>query len=103
MKRKRKPYFPNNYEAYAQCPASFFESITYEEFYDWKISEWIIPSSVAAIVRTTDVKTKQVKEFVYKTDHGVEQRIKKLLADRRYEFVVCSAENIHHLSPNQFK
>ncbi len=45
----KKKDFPNNFEAYRAAPHQFFESIDFEEFMDWKMMGWEIPSSVAAL------------------------------------------------------
>ena len=60
----KKKDFPNNFEAYRAAPSKFFESIPFDEFMDWKMMGWEIPSSVAAIVREQDLKTGEVKEYI---------------------------------------
>ena len=36
-KKKNKPYFPNNWKAYANTPDDMFEPLPIEQFMDWKI------------------------------------------------------------------
>ena len=57
MSKKKKPYFPNNWQAYANCPAEMFDSLPIEQFFDWRVEGWEIPSSVAAIIREQDLES----------------------------------------------
>ncbi len=45
-------------------PEDFLATPTWEEFEDWKLRGWEIPSSVCCIIRATNTKGK-VKEYVY--------------------------------------
>ena len=38
-------YFPNNWEAWAEMPEDFLATPTWEEFEDWKLRGWELPSS----------------------------------------------------------
>ena len=51
---KKKPYFPNNWKQYKDAPASWFDQILFEEFMDWKIAGWEMPSSVVCMIRETN-------------------------------------------------
>ncbi len=62
---KKKPYFHNNWQLYKDADESFFLSHTFDEFMEWKLGGWELPSSVCCIIRETDPKTKKVKEHVY--------------------------------------
>ena len=48
-------YFPNNWEAIKDAPEEYFEPCTWEDFEEWKLSGWDLPSSVclASSERTT--------------------------------------------------
>ena len=98
MKRK-KPYQPNNWQAYKDSPPEWFESITFEEFESWKIAGWQIPSSIDCIIRVTDLETGKIKEHVYSKRGNAENKVKKLMSQGLHEFVVCDHENVHHLFP----
>ena len=62
---KKKPYYPNNLKALKDAPVEAFESIEYDEFMDWKISGWEIPSSVACVIREENYVTGKITEHVY--------------------------------------
>ncbi len=98
MKRK-KPYQPNNWQAYKDSPPEWFESITYEDFMNWKIAGWQIPSSIDCMIRVTDLETGKVKEHVYTKRGNAENKVKALMAKGRHDFVVCDHDDVHHLYP----
>ena len=60
-----KKYFPNNYDRVAKAPASWFMSLPYDDFMEWKMNGWEIPASHDCIIRTINCKTGKIKEFVY--------------------------------------
>ena len=61
---KKKPYYPNNWQAFKDAPDEMFCDHTFDELMDWKVAGWELPSSVYCIIRTMDVNTKKVKEYV---------------------------------------
>ena len=100
-KKKRKPYFPNNWEAIKECPADMFHSIPFDEFMDWKIAGYEIPSSINCIIRETRIDTGEVTEYVYRTAGRAKQKARQIMNDGVSEFVVCTDESVHHLYPRQ--
>jgi hypothetical protein len=95
----KKKYFPNNWKEYKHQPDWFFHPIPYEEFMDWKMMGWEIPSSVAAIIREQDLETGKVKEYVYSTVNGANKRCRKIMQESKSEFIVCSQDDIAHMFP----
>ena len=60
---KKPKYFPNNWKAYKESPDQFFIPLTYNDFFNWKVMGWALPSSIACIIREeTDGK---ISEKVY--------------------------------------
>ena len=57
MSKKKKKYFPNNYEAVAGAPAEWFGTLDFDEFMDWKIGGYELPSSINCIIRETRCDT----------------------------------------------
>ena len=91
-------YYPNNWEAWSEMPDDdFLATPTWEEFEDWKLRGWEIPSSVCCIIRATTKKGK-VKEFVYQKEHAAEDRIRALMSDGA-EFTVVTEDQIRHVTP----
>jgi hypothetical protein len=90
-------YFPNNWEAWMDMPEEYLATPTWEEFEDWKLRGWEIPSSVCCIIRATNTKGK-VKEYVYQKAHAAENRIKQLIAEDA-EFTICTDDELRHISP----
>ena len=96
---KKKKYFPNNWKKLKDVPASFFEPIAYDEFMDWKIGGYEIPSSVKCIIRETNLSTGKVKEYTYSRYGDAQNKIDDIISKGESEFVVCDEDEIHYLYP----
>ena len=94
---KNKKIFANNWLAVNETESEYFPQIPYDQFYEYHLANWMLPSSHECIIRATNLKTKKVKEYTYRYRGAAENRIKKLLGT--HEFVVCDHEAIHKLSP----
>ena len=90
-------YFPNNLEAWNDMPEEFLHTPTWEEFEDWKLLGWQIPSSVCCIIRAETVRGK-VKEYVYQKPHAAENRIKQLVSEGS-AFTICTEDELRHIAP----
>jgi len=102
MSGKRKEYFPNNWQEYAQAADDNFIPHTFEEIMSWKVAGWELPSSVCCIIRVTDLKTHKVKEHVYSKHSAAQSKVNQLINTPDVEFTVVDHESIHHLSPTDF-
>ena len=100
MMPKRKPYYPNNWKAIKDAPDQFFLSLPFDQFMDWKMCGWEIPSSVGAMIRETNLKTGKVKEYVYKKHGAAKDRARKIMNEGN-AFIVCTAEAVHHMYPEE--
>ena len=96
---KKQPYYPNNYDAISDCPAEWFDSIPFDEFMDWKIGGYEIPSSVNCIIREKRLDTGEVTEYVYTTPGRAKNKARQIMDEGVSEFVVATAESVHHLYP----
>ena len=99
----KKKYFPNNWKAYKDSPDAFFLPLEYDEFMDWKINGWEIPSSVACIIREQDIKTGKVTEHVYSRLSNANKRANKIMKEGKSEFLVCTHDDIGHIYPKDLK
>ena len=99
MMSKKKKYFPNNWKRLKDVPASYFEPIEFDEFMDWKIGGYEIPSSVKCIIRETNLSTGKVKEYTYSRHGDAQNKIDDILKKGESEFVVCDEDEIHYLYP----
>lgn len=98
-KKKKKPYFPNNWKALKDAPAELFDDLSFEEFMDWKMAGWELPSSVYCIIREQNVNTGEVKEHVYQRPHAAKDKVNEIMKKGESEFYVCNREAIHHMYP----
>ncbi len=100
-KKKKKPYYPNNIEAYLEAPSEWFDTIPFDEFMDWKCAGWELPSSVSCIVREHNLKTGKVKEYVYSKAGAAKNRVQAIMNAGESSITVCNKETIHHLIPEE--
>ena len=98
-KKKKKPYFPNNYAAVAAAPAEWFPPISFDEFMDWKIGGFEIPSSINCIIREKRIDTGEVTEYVYQTAGRARNKARQIMDEGVSEFIVATADEVHHLYP----
>tara|TARA_R100000458_G_scaffold30472_1_gene27919 strand:- start:1854 stop:2198 length:345 start_codon:yes stop_codon:yes gene_type:complete len=98
MTKKRK-YFPNKWKALQAAPSQHFDSITYDDFMDWKTSGWVLPHEVSCIIREENIHTGKIKEYVYKTDLGAKRKIKKLMDVGASEFIICNVDTVCYMKP----
>jgi len=97
---KKKPYFPNNWEAYKKAPSHWFDDIPYDDFMDWKIAGWELPSSVACVIREENLETGKVKEYVYQRASAAKAKTRAMMREGVSEFTVCTPESIHFMTPD---
>ena len=95
----KAPYFPNNWKKFKAAPAELFDTHSFEEIMEWKIAAWEIPAYVCCIIRATNLKTKKVKEHVYKRQHAAEAKVTQYMDKPTHEFVVCTHDSIHYVHP----
>ena len=100
-KPRKKKYFPNNYEAVSGAPHQWFHPIPFDEFMDWKIGGYEIPSSIACIIREHNLKTGKVSEYVYQRPSAAKNKCIEIMDMGESEFLVCDEEQIHHMTPRQ--
>ena len=92
---KKKPYLPNNWQAYKDADDKFFSlggniHHTFKDVMDWKVGGWELPSSVCCIIRETDPKT---KKFAIRKIHD--------LMDNGKEFTICDEEQVQAMYPEE--
>ena len=96
---KKKPYFPNNWKAIKDADYRWFESMPVEQFFEWKIEGWEIPSSVACIIRETNISTGKVTEHVYSKASSAHKKMTSIMNKGESEFIVCDHSEVAHLYP----
>ena len=99
-KKKKKPYYPNNYEAVSSAPSQWFHPIEFDDFMDWKIAGYELPSSINCIIRETRIDTGEVTEYVYQTAGRARNKARQIMDEGVSEFVVCTHEELHYVYPD---
>ncbi len=80
-------------------PDEFFHSLTFEEFEHWKIDGYLIPDSVACIIRIQSPKTGKIKEVYYNKTRWAQKRVKQCMENNE-TFTLVSMDGTFHLSPS---
>ena len=78
---KRPKYFPNNWKAYKESPDEFFIPITYKDFFNWKVMGWVLPSSVACVIR--EEKDGKISEKIYSQSQSADNYLTKQMSDKK--------------------
>ena len=99
MPKPKKRYFPNNWKQIKDAPSHYFEPCDYEDFMEWKMGGWVIPTDVNCIIRETNFITGKVKEYTYQRPEAARKRAERIVNEQQSEFIVCTSDNIHHLYP----
>ena len=98
---KNKPYYPNNWRQYKQSPDKFFIPLPYDEFMNWKIGGWELPSSVSCIIRETNHRTGKVTEHVYNRIGNAENKARAIMEKGESELCIATRDQIHAVYLNE--
>ena len=88
-------YYPHNWDVIKDAPDDFFEPCSWEEFFEWKLCAWEIPSSVSCILRAEHIDTGAITEHVYQKPKSAQKRLIKYLQDGEHEVTICNSDSIH--------
>ena len=91
-----KDYLPNNWQHWHDAPEDLIGEIPYDEFMEWKIGGWQLPSSHTCIIRATNKDTGKITERAYKKQAAAEERIRQLILENNYELTVVDHETVQH-------
>ena len=91
MPNKKPKYFPNNWKAYKESPDEFFIPITYRDFFNWKIMGWVLPSSVACVIR--EEKDGKISEKIYSQSQSANNYLTKQMSDKKNKTVYTIADD----------
>ena len=78
---KRPKYFPNNWKAYKESPDNFFIPLTYKDFFNWKVMGWVLPSSVACVIR--EERDGKISEKIYSQSQSANNYLTKQMSDKK--------------------
>ena len=98
-KPKRKKYFPNNWKLYKDAPSELYVDHLYEEVMDWKVAGWELPRDVYCIIRATHLKTKKVKEYVYKRPAAADKKLVEFCKAKTHDLCITTHECQQYIGP----
>ena len=98
---KRPKYFPNNWKAYKESPDEFFIPITYKDFFNWKVMGWVLPSSIACVIR--EEKDGKISERIYSQSQSADNYLTKQMLDKNNNttFTIVDGNSVQVLRPNR--
>jgi len=98
---KRPKYFPNNWKAYKESPDDFFIPLTYRDFFNWKVMGWVLPSSVACVIR--EEKDGKISERIYSQSQSADNYLTKQMSDKNNNttFTIVDGNSVQVLRPNR--
>jgi hypothetical protein len=101
MSKKKPEYFPNNWEAFNEAPAEYFEDLPFEQFMAWKVEGFEIPSSVVCLIREEDHSTGKITEYTYQRPHAAKNKVNEIMDRGVSTLTVISGTDqvMHHLIP----
>jgi len=91
MSNKKPKYFPNNWKAYKESPDEFFIPIAYKDFFNWKVMGWVLPSSVACVIR--EEKDGKISEKIYSQSQSANNYLTKQMSDKKNKTVYTIADD----------
>ena len=98
--KNKKPYFPNNWRAYKESPDEFFIPLTYKDFFNWKVMGWVLPSSVACVIR--EEKDGKISEKIYSQSHAADNYLTKEMSDKKNKtiYTIVDEKQVQVLYPS---
>jgi len=99
---KRPKYFPNNWKAYKDSPDEFFIPLTYKDFFNWKVMGWVLPSSIACVIREEN-EYGYISEKVYSQSAAAQKYLDAKTTDKNMKtiFTIVDGNSVQVLKPNQ--
>ena len=96
---KRPKYFPNNWKAYKDSPDEFFIPLTYKDFFNWKVMGWVLPSSIACVIR--EEKDGKISEKIYSQSQSARNYLEKQMSnkDTNTIFTIADEHSVQVLYP----
>ncbi len=96
---KRPKYFPNNWKAYKESPDEFFLPIAYKDFFNWKVMGWVLPSSVACVIR--EEKDGKISEKIYSQSKAARKYLESAMQtkDPKTTYTIVNQDAVQVLYP----
>ena len=91
MSNKKPKYFPNNWKAYKESPDEFFLPIAYKDFFNWKVMCWVLPSSIACVIR--EEKDGKISEKIYSQSQSANNYLTKQMSDKKNTTIYTIADD----------
>ena len=96
---KKPKYFPNNWKAYKSSPDEFFIPLTYNDFFNWKVMGWALPSSIDCIIR--EETNGKITEKVYSQSTAARKYLETAMQTRnpKTTYTIANHDAVQILYP----
>ena len=96
---KKPKYFPNNWKAYKSSPDEFFIPLTYNDFFNWKVMGWALPSSIDCIIR--EETNGKITEKVYSQSKAARKYLETAMQtkDPKTVYTIVNQDAVQVLYP----
>ena len=100
MPNKRPKYFPNNWKAYKESPDEFFIPLAYKDFFNWKVMGWVLPSSIACVIR--EESDGKITEKVYSQSQSANNYLTKQMSNKKNKtiYTIVDQNQVQVLYPS---
>jgi len=98
MAKRKRRYYANNWRMIKDTDPQHLPQLSFEQFYEFTLCNWLIPSSHDCVIRYTNLRTQKVKEKAYKYRGAAMNFIEKYYMT--HEFAIADMDGLHHLHPN---
>ena len=96
---KKPKYFPNNWKAYKESPDQFFIPLRYDDFFNWKVMGWALPSSIDCIIR--EETNGKITEKVYSQSKAARKYLETAMQTKnpKTTYTIVNQEAVQVLYP----
>ena len=100
----RKKYYPNKWNVISKLPDEIFTElcVPFDEFMEWRGDSYELPHDIECIIRSQDMVTGKVKEYVYKRAEYARKKVRELLKSERCEVTIVAHDGYAFIPLNFF-
>ena len=97
----KNKYLHNNWAKIKDVPDEYFEELPFEQFYDWRVVAWELPSSIDCVIREENIETGKITEYAYSKQSAAKKRVAKIMAKAESTFLLVTQDSFHHMYPKE--
>ena len=95
-------YFHNNWQYWKDAPEELMESVSYDQFMEWRVGGWELMSTAHCVIRATNHSTGKITEHVYKRPAAAQEKIEQMLLENNYDFTIVDDSTVKTFSRKDY-